>query len=203
MSWTRGDWVVRREVLANGPWIGMLVKIIEDTPEQLVSYIPEGSPFSFPDGDWPITGGKNPWSDRPCWQGHGCLMIQRPLEEHAIWHFWAGPERTFQCWYINIQEPFRRTAIGYDTQDLELDLVVYPDDRWEMKDDELMDLRVQEGRWSAGRVAQIRHYGSTLAERLAAGERWWPREWQHWAPDPDWQVPASLPDGWDQPARRS
>ena len=42
----------------------------------------------------------------------------------------------------------RRTAIGYDTQDLELDLVVYPDGRWKIKDDELMDQRVSEERTS-------------------------------------------------------
>jgi len=33
MSWVEGDWVVRREVLSNGPWEGVIVKIIEDSPE--------------------------------------------------------------------------------------------------------------------------------------------------------------------------
>ena len=196
LSWAEGDWVVRREVLANGPWLGMLVKIIEDSPEHLISYVPEGSPFDFPKGDWPTPDGKHPWLDRDSWQGHGCLMIQRPEDTYAVWHFWHGPEREFSCWYVNIQEPFRRTAIGYDTQDLELDLVVYPDGTWELKDDELMDQRVQEGRWSAERVAQIREEGAKIAARLNNAERWWPLEWRDWTPDPAWVVPTELPGGW-------
>ena len=194
--WTEGDWVVRREVLSNGPWLGVIAKIIEDSPEHLISYIPEKSPFGFPAGNWPTPSGEHPWADRQCWHGHGCLMIQKPQDAYAVWHFWNGPEREFACWYINLQEPFRRTAIGYDTQDLELDLIVYPDGRWELKDDELMDQRVEEGRWSKKRVADIRAVGSAIAERLQRGERWWQQEWRNWKPDPDWVVPANLPAGW-------
>lgn len=197
MSWSTGHWVVRREVLSNGPWMGTLVKIVEDTPEHLVSYIPEGAPFGFPDGDWPTPDGKHPWSGRNGWRGHGCLMIQRPQDAYAVWHFWHGPGRDFLCWYINLQEPFRRTRIGYDTQDMELDFVVYPTGRWEIKDEELLDQRVEEGRYSVGQIADVRALGATIAERLRAGERWWPLEWRHWKPDPAWIVPKTLPSGWE------
>ena len=197
LDWSTGDWVVRREVLSNGPWMGGLVRIVEDSPENLISYIPEGSPFGFPDGDWPTPSGRHPWSDRNSWQGLGCLMIHRPEDAYAVWHFWRGPERDFVCWYINLQEPFRRTAIGYDTQDLELDFVVYPSGRWEIKDDELLDLRVREGRYSAEQVAEIRAEGARIADRLEAGERWWPLEWRDWEPDPAWVVPDDLPPGWE------
>jgi hypothetical protein len=197
LSWSEGDWVVRREVLANGPWLGVLAKVVEDSPDQLISYIPEGSPFSFPEGDWPTPNGTHPWCHRDCWQGHGCLMIQRPEDAYAIWHFWRGPNRDFECWYINLQEPFRRTSIGYDTQDLELDLVVYPDGDWELKDDELMDQRVAEGRWSAERVSEIRNEGKRIADRLRTGERWWPQDYRSWAPDPEWKVPDRLPLDWE------
>ena len=197
MSWSTNDWIVRREVLASGPWEGMLVRAIEDSPEHLISYTPEGSSFGFPPGDWPTTSGKHPWSDRGSWQGHGCLMIQRPDVGHAIWHFWGGPERKFLCWYINLQEPFRRTAIGYDTQDLELDIIVYPNGKWQLKDDELMEQRILDGRWNAEQVAEIRNEARKLTDRLDSGERWWPLEWQHWQPDPQWQVPRALPAGWE------
>ncbi len=188
--------MVRREILEKGPWLGALVRIIEDSPDQLVSYMPRGSPFGFPEGDWPTPTGRHPWSDRSGWQGHGCLMIQRPGDSYAIWHFWRGRQREFVCWYINLQEPFRRTAIGYDTQDLELDFIVYPDGRWEIKDDELLDLRVQEGRWSADRVSAIRSLGAGIASRLDAGEIWWQRGWRDWVPDENWIVPGELPLNW-------
>ena len=197
LSWRAGDWVVRREVLAQGPWEGTLVRIIEDHEDYLLSYIAEGSPLAFPEGDWPIEGGKHPWSNRDRWQGHGCLMYQPRDEAHAIWHFWRGPKREFACWYINLQDPYRRTEIGYDTQDLELDVLVYPDGRWEVKDDELMDVRVKEGRWTAERVEEIRAQGRQITARLEAGERWWPERLKDWQPNSDWELPHGFPDGWE------
>ena len=92
-TWGPGDWVDRREILPRGPWAAMLVRIIEDTPEQLVSFIPEGSPFAFPRAaDWPTADGRHPWFGRSGWSGHGCLMVQRPGDDYAVWHFWRGPE---------------------------------------------------------------------------------------------------------------
>ena len=85
------------------------------------------------------------------WQGHGVLMLQRPGERYAVWHFWHGAERAFAGWYVNLQEPFRRTPIGYDTYDLELDIWIPAAGGWSFKDDELLDVRVQEGRFTADR----------------------------------------------------
>jgi len=75
-------------------------------------------------------------------------MVQRPGDHHAVWHFWTGPDREFACWYINLQTAFVRTAIGYDTQDLELDIIVLPDGSWTLKDLDVLDDRVAEGRIS-------------------------------------------------------
>ncbi len=196
MTWKAGDWVVRRELLADGPWLGMVVRIIEDSPDCLVSYIPEAAPLGFPVGNWPTPDHKHPWSNRKTWQGLGCLMLQRPGDAYAIWHFWRGAEREFVCWYINLQDPFQRTSVGYDTTDLELDVIVYPDGRWELKDDELMEQRVEEGRWSAEHVAETRAEAARITARLDTGERWWPQHWRDWRPDPAWVTPTALPDGW-------
>ena len=83
-------------------------------------------------------------------------MLQRPGEMYAVWVFWKGPDREFDCWYVNLQEPFRRTDVGYDTQDLELDIVVSFDGSWVLKDDEVLELRVREGRLSEEQVGAVR-----------------------------------------------
>jgi Protein of unknown function (DUF402) len=49
------------------------------------------------------------------------------VEPFSTWVLWEGEERSMDCWYINLQEPFRRTRDGIDSQDLELDFVVAPD----------------------------------------------------------------------------
>lgn len=195
MRWTSGQAIVRREMLQAGPWHGTIVFVVEDEPDMLVTYLPEGAPFAFPAGDWPTPDGRHPWHGRTAWQGHGTLMLQRPGEAYAVWHFWSGPEREFVGWYLNLQEPFRRTPIGYDTQDLELDIWVYPDGSWAFKDLELLPQRVAEGRWTEAKAAAIRNEGERLADRLSRGERWWPEQWATWTPDPTWMVPA-LPVGW-------
>jgi hypothetical protein len=111
--WSEGDIVVRREVLSDGRcWAQFPVVVVRDEPELLATYIPEGTPFTFPEGDWPIEGGRHPWAGRERWTGHGCLMVQRPGEAHAVWVFWHGPERAFHGWYVNLQDPFRRTPEG-------------------------------------------------------------------------------------------
>jgi hypothetical protein len=105
--------------------------------------------------------------------------------------FWEGPERDLACWYLNLQEPFRRTDRGYDTQDLELDLVVHPDGRWERKDEDLLDERLREGRFTAEQLVEIKAEGTRIEFALAAGRRWWDPYWALWEPDPAWQLEAA------------
>ena len=201
--WEFGEVIVRREVLSrHGVWLGMPVIVVEDTDDWLVTYISSEAPMSFPDGDWPIEGGVHPWSlGTGVWESHGTLMVQRPGERYAVWHFWDGLDRTFSCWYLNLQEPFRRTAVGYDTQDLELDYIVFPDGSWVQKDRELLDVRLTEGRFTTGEVDAILTTGAEIEEVLHTGDSWWDTRWCEWEPDPTWETP-SLPEGWNDPPFR-
>ena len=180
--WQAGEVVVRREVRNDGwAWLEVPVVVVRDEPELLATYLPEGAPFTFPPGP-----DVHPWSTRTCWEGHGVLMLQRPGEPYAVWVFWQGRDREFAAWYLNLQEPFRRTPRGYDTQDLELDILVPVDGPWEWKDDELLDQRVREGRFTAAQAAEIRAEGARIAAELDAGRRWWADDWARWRPPDTW-----------------
>ena len=197
--WDHGEVIVRREVLRQGerlgPWEAVPVIVVEDRDDLLVTFMPTGSPFGFGEGEWPTPDGLHPWHERSGWEGNGVLMLQRPDEAHAVWHFWDGPDRDFRCWYLNLQEPFRRTAIGYDTQDLELDIVVAPDGQFVLKDLEHMHERVDEGRFTEELVAEVIADGDRLMAELRAGRHWWDHAWASWEPDPTWTTPSLL-DGW-------
>jgi hypothetical protein len=91
----------------------------------LVIFVASGTAFTFPSGEWPTSTGTHPWLGTLGWYGHGCLMVQRPGEHYAVWHFWEGEARTFSHWYINLQTAFRRGPGTIDTQDLEVDFVEY------------------------------------------------------------------------------
>jgi hypothetical protein len=193
--WGGGDVIIRSEVLglqpvevtvttaASGVWLEAPVVVVDDGPEQLVTYMAPGAPFTFPDGEWPTPDGRHPWHGSAGWRGHGCLMVQRPGDHYAVWHFWDGPDRDFMCWYLNLQTAFVRTERGFGTQDLELDLVVFPDGSHIVKDEEVLDDRVAEGRYSPELVEWIRRYGQTLVQRLEAEGPWWDPAWATWEPD--------------------
>ena len=209
-SWNPGDVIVRREVLGLAPvheargdkppwygraWMAVPVHVVEDTPDALVTFIAPGGEFGFFSGEWPTPDRRHPWADRKAWSGHGCLMVQRPGDHHAVWHFWTGADRDFACWYVNLQTDFVRTDRGYDTQDLELDIVVFPDGSWIVKDADVLPDRITEGRFSRPLVEWIESIGEDLIARLEAGTRWWDESWSRWTPPDTWRNTA-LPAGW-------
>jgi hypothetical protein len=181
--WSEGEVILRREVLNDGrAWLEVPVVVVCDEPGLLATYIPSGARFHFPVGDWPTPDGRHRWHGRERWLGHGLLMLQRPGEAHAIWVFWHGPEREFHGWYVNLQEPFRRTERGYDTQDLELDIWVAVDGLWEWKDADVLDERIREGRYTEEQVAATWVEGRRVVAELEAGRRWWDDAWASWTP---------------------
>jgi Protein of unknown function (DUF402) len=200
MTWNCGDVVVRREISWGRPCLAIPVRVIEDSDSLLATFIPESTPLSYadcPDVVWPTESGRHPWWPTAQWQGHGVLMLQRPGEPYAVWHFWAGPERRFESWYLNLQEPFRRSAIGYDTQDHELDVIVLEDLQWFFKDDEKLDERVREGRYTESEMVSIRETGANIAAMLDARELWWDPSLRNWRPDPSWSTPDPVEAGWE------
>ena len=194
MGWEPGDVIVHREVWRGTPWQASPVVVVDDTPGLLATYIPEEAPFAFPPS---ADGRPHPWAGRGRWSGHGVLVLRRPGEAYSVWHFWDGPERRFVGWYLNLEEPFRRTSIGYDTQDLELDVWIPTGEPWRFKDEEKLDERVADGRYTAEQVAATRTLGKAIGGMLDRGERWWAERWTSFEPNRAWRAPA-FPDGWEK-----
>lgn len=187
--------IVERQVWHGTAVAGFPTVVVECRDERLVTYVAPGAEFGFVDGAYPGPTGQHPWHGRPGWAGHGMLQVINVDAWASVQHYWVGPERTFACWYINLQEPMRPTPIGFDSQDLELDIVVGPDGAWSMKDDDLLDLRVAEGRWTIDEAGAIREIGRRIvADVLEPGRWWWERDWSGWSP-PDVLAPR-LPAGW-------
>ncbi len=201
--WSPGQVIVRRELLGYSPvgpppdprswhgssWLDVPVFVVEDSDEHLVTFIAPGAEFGFHPGPWPAEGGVHPWHGRTGWEGEGCLMVQRPGEHLAVWHFWHQTEvRPFANWYLNLQTAFARTDRGYDTQDLEVDFVVAPDGVWTLKDWDVLAQRTEEGRFWPELDAWIRGYTAEVSARLDRG-RWWDDRWVDWRPPTEWRNP--------------
>ena len=171
----------------------MPVVVVEDSLDVLVTYLPEESPFVFP----PSTDGRrHPWAAKRSWQGHGMLALRRPGEAYSVMHFWDGAERTFVGWYLNLEEPFRRTDAGYDSQDLTLDVWIPAGGSPRLKDAPELDERVADGRHTAEQASAVRALGRDLLAMVERGERWSDEAWSRFVPDPAWRAPA-FPPGWE------
>lgn len=200
-NWQHGDVIVRREVIgleragsdASPPagservWFGMPVHVVADDADQLVTYIGPGAEFGFVPGTWPTETTRHPWHGQQRWNGNGCLMVQRRAEEFAVWHFWDATDHSLQCWYVNFQAAYRRTQVGFDTLDFELDIVVFPDGTWTFKDRESMADRVAEGRLQQHTVDRVLALGDQMASELDAGRLPWDTTWASSSPPDSWR----------------
>jgi len=191
--------VVRREYLHGHLWIGFSAYVVEDTDDLFAVYLAEGSRLAFP--DWPFAVWEHPWrtSGFSAWRGHGKLMLHRPGDAYSVDLFWSGSRREFSGWYINLQDPIRRYDRGFDTLDHELDYWVPSSGDWVVKDEQLFEERVAEGRYSAEQAAAIQATGSQIVEMLSSGSQWWDESWADWEPPLNWQV-LDLPPDWETPA---
>jgi len=202
VRWSPGDVIVRREVWQGRPWLANPLYVVEDTEDVLVLYQPEGSPFGFGTGDdWPTATGRHPYAGRTAWVGEGPLGLHRRGDPYAVWAYWQRPDRPFMGWYVNIQAPLRRTAIGIDSLDLELDLLVSPACEVFLKDEDHVDRSAALGRFSEDTAQAIHALGARLTAEIEAGDRWWDDRWAGWTPPEELLLPPLLADGWrDVPA---
>lgn len=118
---------------------------------------------------------------------------------------WAGVEATwdsdgvFAHWYVNFQLPPRRTPTGYDTLDLVLDIVVFPDWSWEWKDEEPFGVAMREGLFGRDVEVAIREEAKRIQEQIESRTGPFEPRWRTWTAPPVWTPPA-LPDGFDDGA---
>jgi Protein of unknown function (DUF402) len=115
----------------------------------------------------------------------GQLRITRPGEAFSVFLFQHG-------WYVNLEQPQRRTPLGFDYEDELLDIWVPFGGEPELLDEDELEEAVRRGFFTAKRALEIR----AKAERLLE-EPPFPTGWEDWQPEPGWQLPQ-LPPGWDQ-----
>ncbi|MCS7476154.1 DUF402 domain-containing protein [Umezawaea endophytica] len=188
-----GATVLRREVLHGAPWVVTPSRVVVDEPDLLVVFLVPGTRFGYPPHPWPH---EKQLAGNATWRGHGKLQMHRPDDAYSVDLYWEGPSRRFHGWYLNLQDPYRRTPLGFDTLDHELDYWAPADGPWVERDREDFERQVVEGKYSAELAERVRRQGKEIEAMLTAGTTWWDPAWASWEPDPDWPVPT-LPDGWE------
>lgn len=126
------------------------------------------------------------------------LTIARPGDWFSVRLRRSGSGWVAQ--YVNVCTPFVRTPIGFDTDDLCLDLVLEPREGGgfdvSFKDADDLVERAALGIYSDADLSQIHSAGEAAARLAVAGARPFDDSWRAWAPDTHWATPDQLPTYW-------
>lgn len=131
------------------------------------------------------------------WQRNRTLRLTPFDAGYSLDLYWRDTDDEFLGYQINLQEPLRRTPLGFDGFDQELDIVITPAGEWRWKDVDSFERGVRDGFVSADDGNAIRDLARVLAGRIS---ELIPTGWEDWRPDPAWALPQ-LRDGWDAQAR--
>jgi hypothetical protein len=130
--------------------------------------------------------------ESPCdteWARTHVLRFEGEGTRHSVEIFWSIDWQHLG-WYLNLQAPTTFKGRFVDTTDEALDVVVWPDGRWEWKDEDHLVEAVELGVWTQNEADEIRSEG----ERAIAAQPW-PTGWEDWRPPASWG-PLGLPRDW-------
>ena len=139
---------------------------VEHTDDHVGLYVPVGAAGYDRDG---IRDGPRSTFLRPDnfartfspiqWTGASCLFVHRFGDPWSTWRWVEANRRLRPGAYLNLQEPWRRTWIGWDTADLTLDVVVHSNGVVSYKDEDELEWAQQQGVYRADEAARIRQVG--------------------------------------------
>jgi len=199
--WSAGQNVTLRGV-ENKVWWAYPVRVVQDTPDLTALYMPAG-----------VLGRNTDHRPTPQellaapekidivdhrWSRTDVLFLIKPEDSFSVYLMWETGTRNLDCWYINLQEPLRRTRIGFDTMDLMLDLVVSPSmSAWRWKDADEFAEAERIGLYSSVQARAIRAEGERAIRLLTTQRRSLYEHWANWHADPEWEIPR-LSSLWDR-----
>jgi protein associated with RNAse G/E len=207
--WNECDSVLLRGVFEGQPTFVQSARVVKDTPEETALLVWPGAECVASAGYIHRRHGDNSAWDRwqetltntlnlekYIWHTNRFLILLEPKKFYSTIYIWEAASDEFVCYYINFQLPFRRTRLGFDTLDLDLDLVIEASYDWQWKDIDDFQRGIKSGGIKLEWVQQIEQAQEEVLARLE--KRSYPLDaaWMNWRPDPIWSPPC-LPEDWD------
>ena len=202
--WKAGDCITARNIWDGRVFTAWPFLVVEDRGDVIAAFMPagalwmrptdlDGNDIRLPHGPWRLRG--------DVWRGHGLVRVFVRGGEHSVLVFLGDGD--VRRWYVNLEAPFRRTAIGIDTRDHHLDVVLAPDlDEATWKDETELDEAVAFGSMTGDEAAAVRAEAARAVRWIRRGDH--PAiddRWRTWMPPPHWPLPTLAPD-WEAPPRR-
>jgi hypothetical protein len=187
------------------PWT-----VVHHDEQGVVLFMPPGTVWKVRSGryggprDRMLLEWDGSYSDR-IWTDTNVLMFHRFGDAHSIW---LNRDAAFKLgwWYVNLEEPWRPSAIGFDSRDHILDLWAGPDGEWHWKDEDELAWAIANGWVAPERDAELRVEGERALDRFKRHDAPFDGSWIDFRPDPSWSIPL-LPERWREfepgPQRRT
>jgi hypothetical protein len=205
--WNKGDNVLLRGIYDNHPVYVQSLRVVKDTPEETALLIWPGAECVAPSGyihfghaawdRWAETLSNTLHLEKYFWHTNRFLILLEPEKFHSTIYIWNATSDQFICYYINFQLPFRRTPLGFDTFDLDLDIVIEPSYEWHWKDVEEYRQGIATGGIRSDWIREIEHAQSEVFDRIERHAYPLDAFWLNWRPDPTWSAPI-LPRNWEE-----
>lgn len=192
-----GEAVALREIWHGRVWGARPATVVDERPHQTTLVIPAGIRWMAPFHDGrrlKIQQEEFELLEVPYDEAH-VLSFSWPDTRYAVLLFFR-PDWSTWNWYVNLEDPLRRTHVGFDTLDHELDVIVGFDGSWRWKDEDELAEAIRRGVIAADEEPRLRADGERAVRRILDREPPFDRDWSEWRPDPSWPVPV-LPEGWD------
>ena len=199
--WNPGDSVLLRYTQSKRVTMVIAATVVQDAPDLVTLYWAAGNPTKYAalnraEAIEIYQSGQDYELVDTVWKQTDVICFIKPGDSHALWLLWREGHVDLVAWYVNLQDPLVRTRTGFDTTDLELDIVIAPDlSSWRWKDEEDLDRAIGRGLISPQRAASIRAEGLRVIATMHASGSPFGDDWQNWRPDKTWQTPT-IPDGW-------
>lgn len=133
------------------------------------------------------------------WFGAPVVRVHPKGSRWSVWRWHDGSD-WLPDWYVNLERPWSRTTVGFDTQDWTLDVVASTgaDGAWSVryKDEDELAFYAQTGHWPQWMRSIIEGAGNE-ATRIAQARGFpFDADWSQWIPDPTWPA-ATMPAEWN------
>jgi hypothetical protein len=197
--WVSGEILVMRGILKGKLWWACPAYVVQDTAVLIALYWPVGTPTRSPVRRPTVRDelhNRIKLEERN-WTDNDVLSLNIPGAGFSIQVMWYGGTLQMRCWYVHLQEPLRRTQIGFDTMDQMLDIVISPDrSHWRWKDEDEFSQAEAIGVYSPEKASTIRAEAERVIMMLETNASPFCDGWQGWTPPAGWTVP-SFPAGWE------
>ena len=207
VRWHAGKSIAIRHSSTGGVRFVESAVVVEDTEGRIVLYRPIGSELKVPPSfslrgsptERDVLGrqeavGSAPTLTDAWWEATDALLHFEPGDWYSTFLFWSSGDHSFLGYYVNFELPWRRTAVGFDTNDLTLDIVVAPDLTWRWKDHEEYEHRVAVGAIPANWADGVALARELVLGKIAAAARPFDGALLTFVPDPNWPTPTVPPD---------